>query len=132
MLQSLPLPDYRTRQYQLIEANDPEVASFIAALLTLVPLLKHPGFKEEAEWRIVRWPIEAEAHATEFRVSRGTVIPFQRIDLAQQGSRLPIEEVLIGPAPDAQGMTYGATRILLDQYGLQSCDLRVSEIPYRG
>ncbi|MDE4561781.1 DUF2971 domain-containing protein [Sinorhizobium meliloti] len=117
---------------QCIEANDPDLQSFIAALLTLVPLLKHPGFSEEAEWRVVRGPFEAEAHCTEFRTSRDTVIPFQRIDLVTQNDPSPFAELTIGPSPDARDRTFGAIRRLLDQHGLQSCDLRVSDIPYRG
>jgi hypothetical protein len=113
-------------------ANDPEVSSFIAALLTLVPLRKQPGFREEAEWRVVRGPIEAEHHPTEFRVSRGALIPYQSIPLAECGGQPPIAEVVIGPSPDARERTFGATRILLDQYGLKDSDLRVSKIPYRG
>lgn len=117
---------------QLVNAHDPELASFIASLLTLVPLLKHPRFREEAEWRIVRQPPHVEDHPTEFRVSRDTLIPFQPIPLAAPGDRLPIAEIVIGPSPDARERSYGATRILLDQHGLQSCDIRVSQIPYLG
>jgi Protein of unknown function (DUF2971) len=117
---------------RLLEANDPQVGSLIAALLTLVPLRKHPGFSEEAEWRIVRGPFEAERHPTEFRVSRGAVIPYQCIPLAENDADLPIAEVVVGPSPDVRERTYGAIRMLLDQYGLKKCDLRVSKIPYRG
>jgi hypothetical protein len=133
ILQDHPsLFNLRTSLDQLMQANEPQVGSFIAALLTLVPLLKHPGFSEEAEWRIVRGPIEAEQHQTRFRVSRGAMIPYQCIPLVDSGAELPIAEVVIGPSVDARGRTYGATRMLLDEYGLKGCDLRVSEIPYRG
>jgi hypothetical protein len=117
---------------RLVEVNDPEVGSLIAALLTLIPLRKHPGFREEAEWRIVRGPIEAERHPIEFRVSRGAVIPYQFIPLAERNWQLPITEVVIGPSPDAHERTFGATRMLLDQHGLKKCDLRISKIPCRG
>jgi hypothetical protein len=117
---------------RLVDADDPEVDSLIRALLTLIPLLKHPGFREEAEWRVVRGPFEAERHPTEFRVSRGAVIPYQCISLAESGADLPIAEVVIGPSPDARERTYDATRMLLHQHGLKKCDLRVSKIPYRG
>jgi Protein of unknown function (DUF2971) len=117
---------------RLTDANDPEVGRLIAAVLTLIPLRKHPGFREEAEWRVVRGPIEAERHPIEFRVSGGAVIPYQCISLAESGAELPIAEVVIGPSPDARERTYGATRMLLDQNGLTKCDLRVSKIPYRG
>jgi hypothetical protein len=116
----------------LLQGNNPELASLIAALLTLVPLLKHPTFIEEAEWRLVRGPFEAEAHKVEFRVSRGQLIPFQRIPLIQKGELLPIAQVIIGPSADAESRTFGATRMLLDRHGLQSCDLQISKIPYRG
>jgi len=117
---------------RLTDASDPEVSSLIAALLTLVPLCKHPGFREETEWRIVRGPIEAEHHPTEFRVSRVPLTPYQCIPLAESGAELPIAEVVIGPSRDAHERTLGATRILLNQHGLKNCDLRVSQIPYRG
>ncbi|QNT69239.1 DUF2971 domain-containing protein [Defluviicoccus vanus] len=116
---------------QLREQNDPELSSLIAAFLTLFPLLKHQGFREEAEWRIVRSPPNVDNHPIEFRISRGVVIPFQRIPLAAPDDRLPIAEVIIGPSPDARERTY-ATRMLLDHHDLQSCDLWTSKIPYRG
>jgi Protein of unknown function (DUF2971) len=117
---------------QFMSSNDPEVRDFIAACLTLVPLLKHAGFGEEAEWRVLRGPFEAEDHPTEFRVSRGAVIPYQCIPLAEVDTELPIAEVVIGPSPDARERTYAATRMLLKQHGLSACDLRVSQNPYRG
>jgi hypothetical protein len=117
---------------RLVDANDPEVDSLIRALLTLIPLFKDPGFREEAEWRLVRGPFEAERHPIEFRLSRGAVIPYQCIPLADGGAEPPIAEVVIGPSSDARERTYGATRMLLDQHGLEKCDLRVSKIPYRG
>jgi hypothetical protein len=119
---------------RLVDANDPEVSSLVAALFTLIPLRKHPAFREEAEWRIVRGPIEAENHPTMFRVSRRAVIPYQCIPLAENGAELPIAEVVIGPSPDARERTCRATRKLLNQHGLNptKCDLRVSQIPYRG
>lgn len=119
---------------RLVDATDPEVSSLIAALLTLLALRKHPGFREEAEWRIVRDGFKAENHQTMFRVSRRAVIPYQCILLAEDGAELPIAEVVIGPSPDAHERTFWATRMLLNQHGLSptKCDLRVSQIPYRG
>jgi hypothetical protein len=124
--------DPETTLEELMHAHDPEVDSFVAALLTLIPLLKHPGFSEEAEWRIVRGPLEAINHPTNFRVSRGAVIPYQCIPLAENGAEVPVAEVIIGPSPDARERTLVATRMLLSQHGLEKCDLRVSQIPYRG
>jgi hypothetical protein len=126
------LLDPKESLQQLMHVSDHEVSSLIAALLTLIPLRKHPGFREEAEWRVVRGPIEAEHHPVEFRVSRGAVIPYQCIPLAESGVEFPIAEVVIGPSPDARERTYGATRMLLDEHGLKKCDVRVSKIPYRG
>ena len=117
---------------ELIDTSDTGVSSLIAALLTLVPLLKHPGFREEAEWRVVRGPVESEDHPTEYRTARSSVIPFQRLDLTSEQGGVPIAEVIIGPSPRSRGLTYGATRLLLNHHGLESCELRTSDIPYRG
>lgn len=117
---------------QLVATQDGEIASFTNVLSMLLSLLKHPGFREEREWRFVRGPNEASAQITDFRVSRGLLIPFQRIELIPTGNLPPIAEVIIGPGVDAQDRTLKATRLLLDENDLQSCEVKLSKVPYRG
>jgi hypothetical protein len=124
------LLDPKTDIETLMAPGHSKLADMIVALLTIVPGIKHPGFSEENEWRLVRHALDGPLGETEFRVARGQLIPYQRIKLRE--SPCPLAEIVIGPSPDARTRTYGTVLMLLNRYGLRECDVRVSEIEYRG
>jgi hypothetical protein len=126
----IKLLDPSTELESLMAPGESMLTNMIIGLLTIVPPIKHPGFSEEAEWRLAKHALDGPLSGTDFRVARGQVIPYERIKLRE--SSCPLAEVIIGPSPDARTRTYGATRRLLDRYGFADCDLRLSTVEYRG
>lgn len=124
------LLDPKTDMEALMAPGASMLAAMIAGLLTIVPRIKHPGFSEESEWRLVKHALNGPVGETEFRVARGQLIPYQRIKLRE--SPCPLVEIVIGPSLDARTRTYGTVQMLVNRYGLRECDVRVSEIEYRG
>jgi len=93
--------------------------------------LNHPKFFEEKEWRLVSLGDDGDLTKTHFGAGTSTIKPFRKIKLAEESKRLPLSEIWIGPTTQ-KSLSYRATRQLLDANGYQSCELKYSEIPYRG
>ena len=108
-------------------------------LHSLALLLKHPKFAEEREWRIISVgpmmedpPDEGEA-PLDFREGRSTLIPYRRVPLRSNKSRLPfpLAEVVVGPNPNPE-QSIRSVRSLLASHGLSNyCSCRRSDVPYR-
>lgn len=101
------------------------------------PFLKHWGFSEEREYRIVAVCIrpskkaEDEKRSTKwmkFRQRSGQVIPY--IELFETADQpFPIKSIIVGPHP-AQEKQAEAVRMALEAESLDAA-VRLSEIPYR-
>ena len=67
------------------------------------PQLKHPSFKEEAEWRLVS-PLEDLSELRHrFRPGRMSIIPYTEFDLAEDESPPTAGlSVVIGPGPEQE------------------------------
>jgi len=75
-----------------------DVPGLIDALLMISPLMKHLGFKEEHEWRIVLLPrFAASPIAPKFRARPDLLVPFVDIESVLQ-RRLSVAEVMVGPS----------------------------------
>jgi hypothetical protein len=96
---------------------------------------KHPGFREEREWRLIR----ASAREREppysvtpsFRARTTGLVPYTPVRLGNESER-PLAEVVVGPAahPDLAAL---AARQLLESAGYDNASeiVRSSEIPLR-
>ena len=98
-------------------------------LYELAPYTKHESFKQEEEWRIY-----ASCHDMEFRVSRGSIVPYTTIDMRskENDELMPIEEIIIGP----KNNRLDAERVLLYMaskygYGIGRISIYPSQAPYR-
>jgi Protein of unknown function (DUF2971) len=134
--------DAETSGMGLIQANGfiYDACRLLRELLTeYLACFKHPGFKEEQEWRIVH-PFDTYEDTNnhiEFRTARGAIAPYVKLDCAFGGppflGKLPIVSVMHGPAqhPDE---AKEALRILLVKHGYRLEDVRVegSNVPLRG
>ncbi len=103
-------------------------------LLQVAAIIKHSGFKEEKEWRLVSKTGAANLLGVEFRVSPTTIVPYLSIPLVgdEEDSTLPIKEIVVGPGPQ-QRLTMVSVQELLWAYGLsQHCRVTKSETEYRG
>jgi hypothetical protein len=106
--------------------------------LSVAPFLKHRGFREESEYRIVALcnrPTkndpgdERKVKEIHFRSRQdGHVVPY--ISLFENLDKpLPIKGIIIGPHPQ-QDNQRGAVELLLERYGVKA-PVRVSELPFR-
>lgn len=102
---------------------------FSEALYELTVQCKHRGFQEEKEWRI-----QTQSTSTQFRSSRGRLVPYTVLDMTSVDSDrlMPIEEIVIGPKANR----LDAERALMylgEEYGYGHSGFRVShsDAPYR-
>jgi len=66
-------------------------------LLLVAPMLKHPAFAEEAEWRLIS-PISSEL-GIEHRAGPHTIVPYTSFCLPVRNDVLDIRDTVIGPTP---------------------------------
>lgn len=123
-----------------VDFSDSDAARMAAtALLTdflqAIVRLKHPRFRAEKEWRLIRMtsnPIGvAEAQKIEVRACGGRLLPFQRLTVEADDLRTPIKELVIGPRLDPR-LDKRAATMLLQHEALTNVAIRVSKIPLRG
>jgi hypothetical protein len=109
-----------------------EAFKLFGRLLPLVaPALKDSSFAEEQEWRLVCLPTSFEDSPTRFRAGRSMIIPYHEHSLSDDDtSKLPVEELMIGPTPHPR-LAREAAQNLLSSYGLMKATVHSSSIPYR-
>lgn len=95
-------------------------------LYMLAPFIKHEGFREEEEVRI----ITGNMHEVKYKYQKGVYLPYIEFDF---GGKLPemIKEIWVGPSA-SQELTKRSLELMLKNYKLAGqCDVKVSPIPYR-
>lgn len=92
-----------TRYLEILSANkerrtatEQTYAWLLTQLMPIVPLLKHPAFEEEREWRLVSAYIPRNDARMRFRAARGIVFPYVAVDLPVEKAGL-LKEVIVGP-----------------------------------
>jgi hypothetical protein len=108
----------------------PPGGNLLAYLRRYGPILKHSSFAEEREWRIITMPQANVNQRFHFREGPSMLIPFYKLPLALEGGDLPIEEVVVGPAPHPE-RSMASVRNFLVSRGLRVVKVTVSEVPYR-
>ena len=103
--------------------------------------VKHPGFEEEQEWRVIFQPLmtadERYLSTTEFNVrlegpefvTHVEFMPDKKI-LGKRGHLLPIKSIVCGPNVTMRSAKR-AIEILLRNNGYEGVEIRKSEIPAR-
>jgi hypothetical protein len=104
--------------------------------------VKHPGFEEEQEWRVIFQPLitaeEKYSSTQEFvvRVEDYTLIthvefiPSEVLPHGKRGPKLPIRSITCGPNVSMRS-TMRALEILLRNNGYENVEIKKSEIPAR-
>jgi Protein of unknown function (DUF2971) len=102
------------------------------------PFLKHSGFKEEREYRVVAVCIRRgripngetrETKEIKFRPRNGLIVPYiELFDKSQQD--FPVISVIVGPHP-YQEKQAEAVRMFLESQYLNNVNVRLSALPYR-
>lgn len=62
--------------------------------------VKHPGFVEENEWRLILTLDETSSEKILYRPGKSMLIPYIEIDIRDTNKRLNIPDIWIGPTPN--------------------------------
>lgn len=100
----------------------------MAVLRFAIVSIKHPGFKEEKEWRLVGHGYDL---ACETEVIRGVIQPVHKLEISNL--REMLHHIIIGPTQYENVIFKGFEKILKDKYDLLKPDKLIisSRIPYR-
>ena len=104
---------------------------FVGALVRVAPLLKHPTFFEEREWRLVA-TIPPVGNSVKSRRAGDSVLPYREIRLAGRGSDsgTVIRKIVVGPATELQA-SVDVIRKVLGAEGMFESEVVVSASPFR-
>jgi DUF2971 family protein len=103
--------------------------SALSELITTASAMKHAGFAEEREWRIMYHPAQMEAaDASHFRVLADGSDLVSYIELLPIEGVLPIASVVCGPGVYAAAAQQ-SLKLLLRQSGYKDVEIKVSDIP---
>jgi hypothetical protein len=110
----------------------PGVAEWHASqwILPRLARVKHPGFAEEHEWRLLKqvWSYELKAEDTTIRFRPSPMGPIAYVVIPFPPECL--REIVIGPGAHTKTRE-AAVRSMLDYHDLPDIKLRVSKIPFR-
>ncbi len=94
-----------------------------------IPFFKNKGFMEEEEFRFIFTPL-GELRNLKFRVSSYGLIPYLSMKM-NEGAKLPLKSVIIGPSKDKHLMKTGL-EMFLKSMGYGHVEINFSSVPYRG
>lgn len=94
------------------------------------PILKHPSFFEEREWRVISQPLSCREPHFGFREGRSMLIPYFRFNLANEDLPFQIHEVVVGPTA-IPGQSADSVRSFLVGQDLATVPVDSSKVPYR-
>lgn len=101
------------------------------ALALVTSALKHSGFQEEREWRLVSQYPEDLMHGVAFRPGRFGITPYFELPLsANEGGPRGIDEIVVGPNPN-QSASRAAINLLLKKYNVAAGKIKTSQTPLR-
>jgi hypothetical protein len=110
------------------DQSSPEVL-FLFLMLRWAAAIKHRGFDEEREWRLVAGGTRADSLVRE---GRSFLVPYIEFDLVEEGKEGIdcIESVTVGPTSHPK-LSEQSVKDLLDRHGVGNCATTRSEIPFR-
>jgi hypothetical protein len=101
------------------------------ALALVMSALKHHGFEEEREWRLVSQYPEQALYGIAFRSGRFGVTPYFELPLnLKEDESRQIDEIIIGPTSN-RGASRAALDVLLAKNEITVCRTKVSHTPLR-
>lgn len=89
------------------------------------PLVKHPGFHEESEWRIISHNPTFQTH---FRAAKSHLIPYLILPIIKEYPNI-IKEICVGPNPESFRCINSIVS-LLNNEGLNDVKVKKSHIPF--
>lgn len=100
---------------------------------TLAPLIKHPDFIKESEWRLVSDPVDLTKRPIRLREGRTQIIPYLELTIAPDKSdpRFMVH-TLVGPSTNHNPKKAGRAQIgYCDDFILQPFPIESSSTPFR-
>jgi len=100
---------------------------------TLSPLIKHPDFVKECEWRLVSDPVDLTKRPIRLREGRTGIVPYIELTIAKDRTDPKFTvHTLVGPAIGHDPRkTYRAQIGYCDDFILQPFPIESSSTPYR-
>jgi hypothetical protein len=118
------------RQRLLPEDYKNGEADFVHYYAKITSLIKNIGFEEENEYRLAILSCNVEKHPEHLTIRHHRIVPY--IDIFHHDP-LPIEKILIGPAPAGEQAERKKTvEALLRHLNKEHIPVHCSAIPYRG
>jgi hypothetical protein len=95
---------------------------------------KHPGFREEKEWRIIASRVGLGVPGIDFvdvRLQNGRLVPYIEVALGNEDAPMPLEEIRFFPGADPDGNVRAGIEAALTKAGMGHVPVFGSTIPYR-
>ncbi|WP_305842239.1 DUF2971 domain-containing protein [Photobacterium leiognathi] len=89
------------------------------------PLIKHSGFHEESEWRIVA---HNPTENIQYRVSKSHIVPYLVLPLIREYPEI-IKEIYIGPNPNPHRCKKSVKQLLKSE-SIENVTTKISSIPF--
>lgn len=117
------------------EGDKIKVSDLYTPYFSIAPRLKHPGFEEEREFRIILPVIRGEAHPEEkrkrknilFKSRLNYLLPY--VVFNEVGLELPIRRVIVGPSTEGR-RRLSSVQMFLRENGFANVEVVLSEIPF--
>lgn len=117
---------YKDRLYVYEEYYE----NFINDFIQIAPILKHPSYEEEKEWRLISKPISSDNMDVDYRAGASMLIPYYKLNLCEEGNTMLVHEIIVGPTqiPD---LSRASVFDLLYSNKIRINSVSSSLIPYR-
>jgi hypothetical protein len=110
-------------------ASTSDVAGVVRVCSAYAAILKHPAFADEREWRLIAG--KPRNPLVRSYIRGGSPVFYLELDLARASDAFPITEIVVGPQAD-QEVAANRWQSWLDQRGLKTIDVKLSDVPLRG
>ncbi len=107
------------------------IKRFAEKIITVAPMIKHPKFEEEKEWRLIGWIPPNDMTKMKFREGKSMIIPYSEFELTEDKKEFQIRRIIVGPTPHKE-LSKASVMNLLTARGAKCDDIELSAIPYRG
>ena len=107
----------------------PVELQFVAELIAIAPILKHPSFVEEKEWRLVSTPKLSSDANVRFREGKSMLLPYFDFQLAHPETKLEVGEIYV--AVSHPELSRNSVMHLLDSTRTAWGGVLLSEVPFR-
>lgn len=101
-------------------------------ILFIASLLKHKGFSEEQEWRLVVGPVKKYIDEDiYYREGSSMLVPYLQVSLPVNNTGgISLKKVFLGPTPN-QNISMRSLHMFLSKSGCNKFDISYCQIPYR-